>query len=183
MGLREFLNRNSVLATVLAALVLALSLGFLFYHQRGSKTAPLADVYFYDLASTSANRADGLFTAKEDSPLPLDLPLGAPDAQPTGVRAWVFSCGDCADRSSLFIGYLETWTKEYREARLQIPELLKKRQPIPVAVRTHQGRLVSSADEIKWYGFNTGEGQRIMGEVIKHCGETPPTPCDPPPSK
>src|SRR5262245_34979152 len=106
-GFRDYLNRNSTAGIALAVVVFAVSLAVLIYQVRGRTGGSPGLVYFYDVNSTSSVPLDRLFSAKSDEVPPIRGPSDSPDSAPGGVRAWVFSCGDCSDRSSMFIGYLE----------------------------------------------------------------------------
>jgi len=69
-----------------------------------------------------------------------------------------------------FIGYLETYTPEFKE-------LLQKSNgvaPLPVmgpGIPLPQGRLVATPDSpnIKWVEFFSGEGQNLLGKAHMRC--------------
>lgn len=83
-----------------------LAAGILLYWQL--RPAPLGVIqktdWYYDL------QAGKLFVAWLESP-PIEAPSGKlPDGKPAGVRAYVFSCGDCAVSEERQVLWLETFT-------------------------------------------------------------------------
>jgi len=108
MNLREWLNNNSAVTTtgalvlLLAALMIVLwSSGVFGGSGGGGKLA-----YYYDLKTKK------LFTAEAGQIPPMKAPSGANN----GVVAHVFSCSDCSDASSRFIGWLERYTDQAKKA-------------------------------------------------------------------
>jgi hypothetical protein len=181
MKLRTWINQNAAIATVLAVLALVGSiLALLYVKDRGS--VQTAETYYLDLGSTAPNPVDRLFAAEIDTP-PVNAPSGVtmPNGGPAGVKAHVFSCGDCADRSSWFIGYLETTTPEFREAMIQFRENQRSGKPsdLPSNLRGNRGRLVSAPDPVQWVEFASGPGQTLISIPMSRCGEVPPQPCEP----
>jgi len=90
---------------IVGATVLLAIAGALFYFQYGMPSAPAVSraSWYYDLHTRK------LFAANLESP-PIDAPSGVQvDGKPAGVRAYVFSCGDCAIDLQRTLAWLETF--------------------------------------------------------------------------
>lgn len=119
MKLGETATKRRI-AAIVGSIVILLVSGVLFgrfaAEQSKPARAPTAHVWYYDLG------ADKLFEAEADELPPIAAPsdLGADgkasDSDSRGVRAAVYSCGDCADAKTRFIFYIEKYTPEARAA-------------------------------------------------------------------
>ncbi len=84
------------------------------------------NIYYYDL-NTGQRFAD-----KASLTAPIDAPSGpTPKGKNAGVKAYVFSCGDCSDETQQFVAWMERHipaAKELREkgdaARVDIDGLI-----------------------------------------------------------
>ncbi|MCX5659313.1 MAG: hypothetical protein NTW19_06265 [Planctomycetota bacterium] len=72
-----------------------------FYIQFRPQPALVAQAYYYDLNTGK------LFPARIERLPPIAVPGAAPGAEPAGVRAMVFSCGDCRNPTDRMIAWLE----------------------------------------------------------------------------
>lgn len=155
MGLRQQIAENPVIGMVVVVILVGLA-GWLI---AGSKSAPVVNQsFYYDLDQGR------LFTDDAGKAPPFKTATGQ-----TAVIAAVFSCGDCVDASSRFLGYLEKYSDEYLAARGD-PDM-----PADVAekgqlIRLEQGEWVVAASE---------DGRRITAEVRSRCGGEPPKACHP----
>ena len=132
--------------------------------------------YFYDV-NTSA-----LFTASEDAP-PIATKSEPLANQPAGVRAYVFSCGECSDEKARFIGFLHTYTPERRQKSLPAYEYARARdEAIPRAGQrdlfTGAGSLVRRAEDSKWFEADSEEGMKVVQSYQSHCVSPGATPID-----
>ncbi len=165
----DFLNRWPKTTGLIAAGASILAVGFLIIHSIRSNQRPKGDLWFYDV------KAKRLFPASDLSVPPIDTPSGSR----TGVRAQVFSCGDCSE-SSRFIAYLEMLTPDGKRAveaqmknngsRTGIGFALEK---LPYAV------LVRSPEDDAWYPQSSPEGQTVVQAGRLKGGCPHPRPCVP----
>jgi len=177
MSLRDKLNQNSLPVTILAVVVLALALAYLFY-QRRPANGGVIDVYFYDLKSTDPDQTKRLFKGKNNDLPPVASPSDAGTPDFSGVRAWVFTCGTCDDPSQVFISHIETYTPEYKDNLRQPP--VATGGPMPMAPMAMQkGHLISRVDNIKWVEMMSTDGMQIQQSIMSKCGGEPPKPCLP----
>jgi hypothetical protein len=187
MKIREWIEDHSGVATALAVIALGIAAAFFYFRFTHSTGASPSHTYFYDLGSDQVNPIDRLFPADANEVPPIGAPSGKlmPDGTPAGVKAWVFSCGNCGDRASLFVGYLESGTKEYRDALIQFRKATKGGQQVtvPPLVMSHRGQFLSLPDNIRWFEYASSTGQKIISDVETRCGGDPPQPCNVPIAK
>ena len=180
---RDWANQNSTIITVAAVLLLIASLGLIVVNIRPTPPAPSPKLYFYDLGSTSPNPLDRLFVAEPSELPPIVPPSGKnqENSAPGGVRAYVFACGDCSDRSSMFIGYLEAYTPERKAELLKIASLPQSAIP-KTSTKADKGHLLKSPDGQGWLVYDSHEASAIRKSVESKCPQEslPTTPCDPP---
>lgn len=206
MKLRDWLNNNSAVVTILAVVILILSLGFIIMQASGPKyKAQIVDVYYYDLGNGT------IFTAKSNEIPPIESKSGpGPAGNPQGVRAYVFSCGDCKNESERFVGWLEMYTREAKEM-MQSPNRMGPGMPPPPGSPNaapgspaaapgspaapagqaqppgpeffdfwEKGHLVRTVEEDSWVQANSPEGFAIMQALQGKCGQGAiPKPCFP----
>jgi hypothetical protein len=162
---REWLNNNSAVVTVVAVVILIISLAvIIWYNQRGPSQPGQIAVYYYDLS------AGKLITAKQNDIPPIDIKSGAG----MGVKAYVYSCGECSDASKRFVGYLEKLTDEAKKARL---EQIANPNAASGARRrdlTNAGTMIRREKEGEWVAIDSDEGRAILNELREKCatGET-----------
>ena len=94
MSIREYLNNNSAVATILAVVLLIVALGVIYWTSSGSSRGPIA-VYYYDMNTKKLVEATG------QTP-PFDTGSGqytytGNDVGPAGVMVQVYSCTDSCD--------------------------------------------------------------------------------------
>jgi len=99
MSFNEWIRKNNAAATAVAVVLLAVAIGNLVYRYGGRQRVK-ADVFLYELNSGT------LFPGALNELPPIPMPDGG-----QAVLAHVFSCGDCADVDSRFVGYLEKYTE------------------------------------------------------------------------
>jgi len=169
MQLREFLNNNSALVTILAVVLLIVALGAIVMQINGGGgyTPRVVDVYYYDLDTGE------LFLEKSNEIPPVETASGPHN----GVRAYVFACNDCDEESDRFIGWLEMYTPEAKAALTRDPaEAQPDEAPFDY---WEEGHLVRSIDSDEWQLANSEPGFRIMENIRDKCPGGTPKPCFP----
>jgi len=164
MNIREYMNNNPAVITIGAVVVLVICLGFIIRTIMGgsSSAGGVVDVYFYDMNTGE------LFNAASNEFPPIQSPTDEGD-QLSGVKAHVYSCGDCGDKSSRFIGYLERYTPE---AKAKMEAARDSEQPIMEEVyEMNQGREIKRPDDAQWINDNSEEAMMLRDELRKRCNE------------
>lgn len=183
MKLRDWMNNNSAVVTILAVVVLVISLGVIIMNSSGRSGARIVDMYYYDMNSGK------LFVGKSDQLAPIDAPSGPYRDQPGGVRAYVFACGECPDNidgatladlqsNGAFVGWMEMYTPEAKAALTQQQE----GPPADMAFYEafERGQLVKRPEDEQWVQAQSEPGFRITEQITTKCpsGEMP-QPCFP----
>ncbi len=167
-SLRQWLNQNSMIVTIITVVVLVMSIAAIFMTTRPPALIAMP-VYMYDV------EANQLFSGSSDDIPPIAAPSGK-----IGVRAYVFSCTDCSVESERFLGYLEMYTPEAK-TRLQ-------RAATGVAdldldddyTWLEQGHLVRDPAQDVWVPESSDSGIEIVTQAYEKCGgESPALPCFP----
>lgn len=175
MKMRNWLNNNSAVVTILAVVVLILSLATIILSTRqGSFTPQDVPYYFYDLD------AKELFVGKSSQTPPIDTPAGGK----RGVKAYVYSCGDCADESTRFVGYLEMYTPEAKEMQEKMNRNDgsinyddPNNDPMMVVDR---GRRIADVKGEKWFSYDSVDGVKIIEYPSTRCPDGSFRECYPP---
>jgi len=167
MQLRDFLNNNSAIVTILAVVLLIVALGAIVMQLGGGAGgARVIDVYYYDLDTGE------VFEAGSDVVPPIQSPSGNPTG---GVRAYVFACNDCNNEADRFVGFLEMYRPEVKQA-LENPE----EQPADQAYDYfEEGRLLRSIDAQEWYVASSAEAYQLQESIRDRCPGGDPKPCFP----
>lgn len=146
MGLRQWCNENPQAVTIGAVVAVAIALGVVVWQMRSDVPATgEAQVYFWDVETEER------FGAPAEMP-----PIEAPSSG-RGVRAHLFTCGECTPDE--WFGFLETVMDEAKERYEQDGE-----QP------GDDDWLVRSLDGGEWVRASSRQGMRIA--EIMH-GEDP----------
>lgn len=129
-------------------------------------------VWFYDTTTGS------LFVEMSDRVAPIESPAKSRESEgkPTGVRAYLFSCGSCSDEKERFIGYFETHTKAAQDAIINRPPDREGVPPVDISSLVDEGTLVakpvSGSAELVWVVMVSSEGQAIMRDAVsKPCAD------------
>lgn len=184
MKIREFMNNNSALVTILAVVVLVVSLGVIIMNTRGPGVARTIDLYFYDLNTGK------LFTAKSDQIPPIEAPSGPLQGQPgnlpAGVRAHVYACGECPDLTGMtlqeveqagaYIAYVEMYT-EQGKAALTAGASGPPEGPM---IDPMEQTLIARVPELAWQPMYSDAGFRLTESGHRACPDgSAPQPCRP----
>lgn len=151
MGLGETINSHP--KVVVAVMVVVLIGAAVIVLRSGSgKPAGRSGSYYYDLSDGS------LFTGAAGQKS-VQTPTGGPAA-----LAHVFSCGNCADSSTHFTGYLERYTDEALAA------MASGSADAETAFRT--GHLVALPDkEPRWTRADSSDGAAVQNAALAKCAE------------
>lgn len=162
---RDWVNKNSAAVTIGAIVILIFALAYIWLQNKGpSYSGAAMDMWFYDV------NADKLFIDKGDKYPPIDAPSGG-----KAFKAYIFTCGSCANESERFAGYYEGFTDEFKEMMQKAQEAAKNgnQAVMPEAAMYMEegyakGRLISK-DGKEWVESNSVEGIAITTELSKAC--------------
>jgi len=112
-------------------------------------------------------------------------PITAPSGPRAGVRAYVFTCGDCNDAKQRFIGYLETYTpdaaRQLADARRSLESDPQSVDYLMVARDARAGRLIRRPNDADWTPAHSEAGVAIITSLARRCPQgTRIRPCLPP---
>ncbi len=125
--------------------------------------------YYYDLNTGK------LFVAATDDFPPIEAPSGpAPDGRKAGVRAYVFSCGDCDDPTKRFIGYVMRRTEgmEVVQDHIYAGDMdlgnieTHMNEVFAKDFKMGQGLEFASPQDLIWHGPMTPEGRQLMAAPL-----------------
>lgn len=137
MRVREWMNNNSVVVTILAAVILVAALGLVVMQFQGPTYVP-PNVYYWNLDTNE------VFVQRADAVPPIQAPNGG-----EGVRAYLFSCGECSPDQ--WFGYLQKFDEEGKRLQEQGEVLLEEEDHL----------LVRSLEGGDWVPIFSAEGTRI----------------------
>ena len=123
------------------------------------------------------NEITGQLFAASDLSIP---PIATTSGPGTGVRAWVFSCGDCLNPDERFIGYLEKMRPNTK--KIMDEEIAKTGASMGIGQlidKYSSGILVRSPNKKNWVPRTSLAGQAIIGNSVKIGNCSHPRPCLP----
>ena len=166
-------SKPKLIALVLACFVIVAGLAWIYVQTRPppSTDAPHR-AYFFDLTTGK------LFTGMSDRLPPVEVRSGDHvDGMPAGVRAYVFSCGNCGDEQSRTIGYLETFTPKVRDLVMNRPPDQEGKPPIDLSGDIAKGQWVAKAPGQSWKPAPPSEPKPSnVGDVKKPATDVAKTP-------
>ena len=169
---------------ILAAVLTLVLAGFLYTRVSAARLAAGADV-------------GDLWFIDESAPADAK-PLAGPDALPpiqlagkTVVRAYVFSCGSCADEAARFVGYLEKFSTPMQEdfaksgvtryeGQGSIGQFGDNELTQMLGI---EGRLVKLPAGKEWFDYFTPDGVAVRRDAAKKCTTGPVRACNGPSAK
>ncbi len=127
-------------------------------------------IWYYDL-----NQQELFAASYQGSTLPATTDsAGAPG----GVRAFVFSCGDC-DSGAMFVGYLEKFTEQAEHARKQLDDLDSAADEQELWQQVSEGRFIRTTETDEWVLYDSPDGRHIRGRTLNRCNPNPTRACHP----
>ncbi len=205
MQLREWMNKNSAVTTIISVVMLFLALWYLVITVFPPPPKPITHVFYYDVITGK------LFPGEAKEYPPIETPDGSKLANglPAGVKANVFSCTKCRE-GDWYIGYLETYLPQAREAQLRMNEETERMSKMPPPnpdgsmppgapgapapgmppmmgpspqdmMLISEGHLVASHEAVdKWFKQESPEGAALVNAAMKKCPDNKyPTQCFP----
>ena len=154
----------------LTLLLVVLAVVLFLVARKPASGRPEGQLWFY-------NEITGQLFAASDLSIP---PIKTTSGPGTGVRAWVFSCGDCANPDERFIGYLEKMHPNTK--KIMDEEIAKTSVSMGIGKlidKYSSGILVRSPNKKNWVPRNSPAGQAIIGNSLKTGDCSNPTPCLP----
>jgi len=181
LKVREWLNKNSAPVTIVSIFLLIMALGAIVWQMKPTQYEyEPVDVWYYDLNTGE------LFPEKSNRIPPVETPSGPVGSQdmPAGVRAYVFSCGECT-RDEMYIGWLEMFTKEAKEKIEATRQGGEDGEYVPddmmmmEEMMWEEGQLIQAGktldveEELKsgWVSQNSDPAFMIMEVAQGRCGE------------
>ena len=163
MGVREWMNENSSMATILAVALLVVAIGIvIFQFSGGGAPSGPGQAYFYDTQTQEYFTADGMQVP------PIQSPQGN-----EAVKAHFYTCGACTE-DERFVRYYEKYTPEAKQnleaARSsegqQAPQSAEEaRRRAMSRGATQRGHLVSKDGE-QWVPATSTQGRTIQGQTM-----------------
>ena len=173
--IRLWLNKHTVTVTICANIALLCALTTIVLHVRPRAVPPGPMAYYFNLSD------DTLFAARTNEFPPIHTPETRGYGKRNGVRAFVFSCGDCSKTDKQrYIGFLQAFTEDAK-SQLQNAGGFKAGSPnspgpmVPdvMYMMSTDGHLVATPDKRdKWVNANSEEGRAITNDAMKKCGPT-----------
>jgi hypothetical protein len=167
MSLRELINRNPQVAAVVAAVIVVAAVGLVVTRGRGVD----ADQHKYDYYMMPDTGALIVDVSRQVAP----LDNGA-------VRAVVFSCSDCSDKSTHVVAWVERYTDQAKEALATMQSVAASTDPTKAppmrneAIAVERGRLIalppSGAGGVQWVNANAPAGIEVMRAARRNCEDT-----------
>jgi len=158
-GKETTMGKNPVVAVV-AVIIIVVAIILMFRSAgSGGPGEGIPDTNWYDTGTSE------LYGRKEDGKLP---PVPAASGK-EGVRAHVFSCTNCSDKSSRFIGYLEKFTDEAKATIAQTYE----NQDMGARNAAINSALIRGEKDTDWVAKNSPEGEGILAGPAAECGGQP----------
>lgn len=166
--MRQNIQSNPIPIAIAAAAVLLVVIALVVRSRVSKPTVPgLTGHWYYDIQSKQ------LFVEPER-----DLPLAVPPSNamlvgvvPGGLRAHVFSCGDCNNESERQILYVESYAPVRDAQELGVPS-----DGTPNAVFI----IAKFEPPFRWVRSDSLDGLAIRNSAEKLCGGKPATECLPP---
>lgn len=164
--LRSWVNRHSGIATLAAIVLVFASVGVMANNLLRNPTYQPVDVYFYDLNTGE------LFVDKSDVIAPIAAPSDTGnEREPSGVRAFVYSCTSCADEASRFVAWLEKYTPSAKAALEAPVEELPEDELMDMTMAFERGHLVKGVNDRRWVLAESERAFKIMESAHTRCGD------------
>lgn len=176
-----WISKNPLVAVIVAVIALGIA-GFFIFRSIKPATASATNwskVWCYDLAKG----APFVGTEQKVPAFAIDGSTTT-DGTPAGVRAEVFSCGECSDDSSRFVGWVWKFTPEVAKSLQQVidgmPNGYVEDSPydLGIARQDPNAVLIASAESsANWFPEPSSEASDIKAKVATRCAGQPAKPC------
>jgi len=196
MKVRDWVNNNSALVTILSVVLLMLALYAIWKINFAREEYYIPkNLWFYDLGTNKR------FPAPREEIPPIDAPSRTqigPNKVPAGVRVYVFTCGECKD-DEMFEAYLETYTPDAKALRIEQDKKAMQMMNTPpdgtvpgvpdpmmmdpaIMMDIEAGHLVARvSDPTTWFSFQSEDGQKAIQDAYSKCPKGKyPRDCPPP---
>ena len=170
------LYKSPALTVGLSIAVIVVSVGFLYSRvssgQAAEPTFEVRHAYFYDLSSGK------IFVNALSDPPPIAAPGQGEGDEPRGVRAYLYTCGQCSP-VEWFVAYLESFDLAIRD------EWAKKRTPGDALTDADRavldaGRYIAGVPEKEFVPAHKPEAAPLIERAKKACPDgKPPKACEP----
>lgn len=168
--IRQWLNDNSALAVIVAAVILLIALLVILNTNKNAARPTGSAQWYYDIESRKRFKDEGTKIA------PFETASGG-----TGVSAMVYSCGDCD--SDWKIAFLRKYSDEAKKLKEEQRRALREAvesgvPPAPGQMGPlEQEMLISRVDPIEWFEFASPDAEAILAEYAAACGDKAATIC------
>lgn len=166
--LRQSVQSNPIPIAIVAGIVVLAAFIWIIRARTARSVAPgVTGHWYYDIESKK------LFVQSE-----MDLPIAVPpsgamltELAPGGLRAHVYSCGDCSDESKREILFVESYVPTKDAQTLGVP-----------SDGTSNSVFIRAKFEptLRWVRGDSLDGLAIKNLADTHCGGKPATECFPP---
>ncbi len=179
MSLRGVINNHPQFVAVIVAIVMVFSVGSMVMRGR----SPDVEQHRY-----------AYYMMPQTGQVIVDSSLQLPPLASGAVRAVVFSCGDCSDKSTHFVGWIEKYTDEAK----QVMERMRNEPPPPLGgppeagvqmddmMAVEDGHLIAAKPdglaEPQWVKMDSPTGSALKRATQQRCGGSALT-CAPLPSE
>lgn len=151
MSVRHKLNGPIGIGAAVGLVLIALLYVFVFANFGNERQLTEAE-FFYDIQQKR------LFTARPTPWTPIDAPSGAKN----GVKAYVYSCGECSDKDKRFIAFLEMYTDEALKSVIDGSISHEERSQLQ-----GEGWRIRKVDDQDWMQGTTKEARQMMRDASR----------------
>lgn len=177
MNIREFLNNNSAVATIMAVVLLVIALGVIVWQSKGPSAGQF-DSFYYDLNTQE------IFVDDATLSVPFDRGTGTFEyfdgAKGSAVRAMIFTCNDPAEikagmtlaeieAAGGFVAYLERLSPQMIEMQAKM-QAGQEPAELDLAM-DYSGGLISTIEGKAWFGQESEQGMQLMTAAFSRCGQ------------
>ena len=185
MAVRDSLNNHPAIITILAVVLLVGALWAILSQTRGSRSGPRdTQAYFYDLGSGK------LFLDLSTSFPPIIAPSGSYMDKPGGVRAFIYSCGECdsdysgmtveeLEEAGAYIAFIEKYTAQVQE---RLTKMSSQPGMLPMEQLDHlyrEGMEIKEPGDDRWIKRFSAKGTQIQRRKHKCPSGEESNPCIP----
>lgn len=172
MGLRDYMNNNSSVVTIVAVVVLVIALGIIVMTSKGpGRSGYIVDIYFFDLNTGK------VFIGKSDQRPPIATDSGpTTDGKKAGVLAYISACGECKNYNGMtvdelkaagaFVSRLEKFTDQALAA-MEAAESGQNGAPIDYDMMN--AIVIKRPQDANWVPLESAAGMRILSEQETLC--------------